>query len=571
MASRIARQAGAANLPFGVLVVQTLRRLGVDHFVVSPGSRSTPLALAAGELGDAGHTVCLDERSAAFHALGRIKATRRPVALVCTSGTAAAHYYPAVIEARETALPLLILSADRPPELRHCHAGQTIDQTKLFGSTARLYAELPLPEPDSFLARQVREICRTALETALGQPHGPVHLNCPFREPFFPLEGDVENPSRERIEALLASLEPVGPATSVVAGTRVLPERTLVLAGPRPWRDPLTEEEALLDFCREHGIPLLADGANPLRYRAGGTVPVIIHYDRMLRDDRAWEDLKPEAVILWGEPPTSKVLRKRLGEVDLRGYQSGHGIGGLNPFQGGIERVDSSLEPFLKTVTIPSGAGAFAVSWAGRDRYFEQRLAEDLRQPHGLFEGDVHRLLGSVLPAGTPVVFASSLAVRDADWFMPRREEPLIPFSQRGANGIDGTLSLARGVAAGGSRGSVLVTGDLAFLHDTNGLLGAGADRYGLLVILLNNQGGGIFDFLPVAGKAETYEALFATPQAVDFKGLVEAHGGQYALVESVAHLQSLVAGWRGPGLTVLEVRIDREVSQKLHRRYLEG
>ncbi|HKJ91204.1 MAG TPA: 2-succinyl-5-enolpyruvyl-6-hydroxy-3-cyclohexene-1-carboxylic-acid synthase, partial [Oceanipulchritudo sp.] len=312
MGSRIARQAGEANLPFGLIIVQALRRLGVDHFLVSPGSRSTPLALAAAELGEAGHTVCLDERSAAFQALGRIKASCRPVGLICTSGTAAAHYFPAVIEARETGLPLLVLSADRPAELRHCHAGQTIDQTKLFGSAVRFYGELPLPEPDPFLARQVREICRTALEAAFGQPHGPVHLNCPFREPFFPLEGDAENPSREQIGDLLAGLESVSPAMSRFTGGRILPERTLFLAGPRPWHDPASEGEAILRFCREHKIPLLADGSNPLRYRADGTVPVIIHYDRMLRDEAAWKDLKPEAVLLWGEPPTSKVLRRRL-------------------------------------------------------------------------------------------------------------------------------------------------------------------------------------------------------------------------------------------------------------------
>ena len=565
MANAGKRDPGRANLPFGRVLIGALQRFGVDHFMVSPGSRSTPLTLAAGELDPACLTVCIDERSAAFHALGRIKATRRPVALICTSGTAPAHYYPAVIEAREAGLPLVILSADRPPELRHCHAGQTIDQRKLFGTYPVFDAELPLPEEDLLLLRQVREICRRAMEAALGAPRGPVHLNCPFREPFLP-EETVPSLS---VDPLLDGLNPVRPCHADPAILPILPERTLILAGPRPFKDHSSEWEALLELGWHFGFPILADGSNPLRYHALESPHMIIHYDRIVRQDALWEELQPEAVVLWGEPPTSKLLRQRLRELDIRGYLVGDGKRGINPFHGRIEWAGQSMTAFVERCR--GSKGHFGEAWAAHDREFESRLEALFEQPHDLFEGDVHRLLGSILPEEAPIFFASSLAIRDAEWFMPRRRKALLPFCQRGANGIDGTLSVARGIAAGLKRPTWLVTGDLALLHDSNGLLGAAGDRPGVFVVLLNNAGGGIFEFLPVSRLAPQFERLFATPQCVDFGGLAKAHGGQYARIESLDQLEWEIMNWDGNGLRVAEVPVDRKTSHLLHRRFIGG
>jgi 2-succinyl-5-enolpyruvyl-6-hydroxy-3-cyclohexene-1-carboxylate synthase len=192
-------------------------------------------------------------------------------------------------------------------------------------------------------------------------------------------------------------------------------------------------------------------------------------------------------------------------------------------------------------------------------------------EPHALFEGDVHRLLGRILPPEAAVFFASSMAIRDAEWFMPLRRESLHPFCQRGANGIDGTLSVSRGIAAGLGKPVWLVTGDLAFLHDANGLLGAVSDNAGVFVVLLNNNGGGIFEFLPVSARAAGFERLFATPQAVDFRMLTEAHGGHYRLAETLQDLEEAIREWKGSGLMVTEVRVDRKQSRVLHERFLEG
>ncbi len=565
MSNDLSARTGRANGPYGELVVTALRKLGVQHFVVSPGSRSTPLTLAVAELPESEVTVCVDERSAAFHALGRIKVSRRPVALVCTSGTAGAHYYPAVIEAREAGLPLVVLTADRPPELRHCHAGQTIDQVKLFGTYPVFQAELPLPEDDPVMLRQVRELCRRAVEAALGPFHGPVHLNCPFREPFFPTDGG------ERAgfpPELLNGLHPVRRAVSDLPVLPDLPEKTLILAGPRPWMDHASEWESLLELSWSRGFPILADGSNPLRYHGAECPHLIIHYDRIARDDALWDELAPEAVILRGEPPTSKVLRARLADLDVRGYQIGEGKPGINPIHGRIEWAGGSVAAFIERCR--GNYGHYGEHWARRDREFETRLSAALEEPHELFEGDVHRLLGKILPEDSPIFYASSLAIRDAEWFMPRRTVPLLPFSQRGANGIDGTLSLARGIAAGLGQPTFLVTGDLAFLHDANGLLGSHRDDPGVFVVLLNNRGGGIFDLLPVARQTPHFERFWGTPQEVDFRKWTEAHRGRHVLCDDLVSLEWAVEEWTGQGLMVAEIPVDRKASADLHRRYLK-
>lgn len=564
MESTPAEHAALANGPFGELVIQALHRMGVSHFVVSPGSRSTPLTLAIGDLPDETFTVMLDERSAAFNALGRIKATRQPVALVCTSGTAGAHYYPAVIEAREAGLPLVVLTADRPPELRNCHAGQTIDQQKLFGTYPVFQAELPMPEKDFLLLRQARELCRTAVQSALGPMPGPVHLNCPFREPFLPKAGSV---NVEPVHELLKDLEPATSVRAVAETNPELPNRTLILAGPRPWKDREEDVRAMLRLSRKTGFPILADGSNPLRYRARRDDPVIVHYDRIVRKESFWEDLKPNAVIQWGEPPTSKVLREKLVELDLPGYLIGSSKQGMNPLHARLQYGGSVIDFVRKVDAVNSD---FSMIWSAEDQLMESALQTMLKENHALFEGDIHRRLAEALPDKAAVMYGSSLAIRDAEWFMPRSRKGLLPFSQRGANGIDGTVSIARGVASGLGQPVWLVCGDLTFLHDANGLLGASKQQPGVFIVVVNNNGGGIFEFLPVAHQSDEFERMWATPQEVDIAQLVAAHGGRHVSCDGLDGLSDAVKNWDGAGVVVAEMNVDRKQSIALHRKLLK-
>ncbi len=552
-----------ANLLSGELVIRALRSLGVEHFVVSPGSRSSPLTMAFEEIEGDGYSVVLDERSAAFQALGRIKATGKPVGLICTSGTAGAHYYPALIEARESGLPLVVITADRPPELRYCHAGQTIDQLKLFGSYPVFHVEMPIPVMDKLLFRQVREICRSAIEAAMGSPGGPVHLNCPFREPFFPIEG-----SKPALDcSFLDGLKPVLPAISESGTIPELPERTLILAGPRPGKDSNDEVEAVLALAKKTGWPILADASNPLRHHPQSLETVVVHYDRIARDEELWNELAPEAVVMWGEPPTSKVLRQKLIDSDVSGYLVCGGKQTMNSIHGRIEWIGSSMANFSGKCS--NSAGNYLYKWIETDRGMESSLRIKLQEPHSLFEGDIHRMLGRALPDSAAVFYASSMAIRDAEWFMPANGKGFRPFSQRGANGIDGTLSLARGVAGGLKSPLWLVTGDLAFLHDGNGLLGAADDNSGHFVVLINNNGGGIFELLSVAQRCQKFEKLYATPQNVELSQLVAAHGGRHHVCEDVDSLESAICSWNGEGLVVAEIKVERKLSKELHKQHL--
>ena len=552
-----------ANLMQGQLIVRTLDALGVRHFYLSPGSRSSPLTLAMRLLDSDRYSVILDERSAGFRALGHAKAAAAPVALICTSGTAAAHYYPAIIEARETGIPLIVLTADRPPELRSCHAGQTIDQVKLYAGYPVFQAELPIPRSDSLSLRQVRETCRVAVESAMGMPGGPVHLNCPYREPFFPRQGT--QPVLD--ERLWEGLVPVRKARSHPSSVLNLPQRTLILAGPAATVCRPADINAMFALANRCGWPILADAASPLRYLSREDSPVSVHYDRIARNKKTWEELRPDAILCWGEPPTSKELRACLTGLDIPGYLVSAGKRAINPTFAKMQWICSNPEDLQDHCH--ASKGSYAKEWMAQDSRIETKLSDSLLEPHALFEGDLVRLLGRIVPEQSPIVFASSLAIRDGEWFMPATSMELLPFSQRGANGIDGTVSLARGVAAGLSRPTWLLTGDLAFLHDAGGLSGAGCMDPGLFVVLVNNDGGGIFEFLAVARTCEQFEELFATPQSVDLGLLAEAHGCCHRIHDSLESLESHLKSWNGKGIEIAEVRIDRKTSRELHRHYL--
>lgn len=561
MDDELRSEAARSNLAFGRLMIEVLRKSGVEHFVVSPGSRSTPLAVAAAECG--AYSVHADERSAAFYALGRCKVTRAPVAFICTSGSALGHAFPAVMEASESGLPLLILSADRPLELQHCHAGQTLDQIKVYGSYARFFAQLPLPACSAGLARQVRELCRRAVEASMAAACGPVHLNCPFREPFFCDSGEWLVP-----EEVLSGLSPVKPVQSVGKPIGQLPERTLLLAGARAGREHPAELGALLDFLRAGHVPVLADGCNPLRHLRDNGVPVIAHYDRLARDESRWALLAPEALLLWGEPPISKVLRQRLEAMDLPVHHFGSGRPGLNPFHGRYQWHGNDVGSVLSGLAQKNTA--FAQTWAKADAEAESGLQTYFAASHSFFEGDVHRILSEELGSGMPVLYANSLSIRDAEWFVPAGKTDWEPFSQRGANGIDGTVSMARGIVEAAGQPGVLVIGDLALIHDSNGLLQAARTRPGLLIVLINNSGGGIFELLPAAKQVAQFESLYGTPQSVDFRYLAQAHGVRYKRAESHDALVNALREYESNGLTLLEVIIDRKASADCHRQSLK-
>ena len=544
------------------VLVETLARLGVDYAVVSPGSRSTPLTFAFVAHPQIGVIPVLDERSAAFFALGLAKRSGRPVALVCTSGTAGANYLPAIVEAHESGVPLLVLTADRPPELRACASGQTIDQQKIFGGFVGFYHECAVPEPRLELLRYLRQTVAHAVGWSQQPPAGPVHLNCPFRDPLPPVDdGGAAAALKDACEwpAFFAHLtRPV--ASGAIAE---LPElnpswRGLIVAGPEATDVPARYAASIGMVARKLGWPLLADGVSPVRNHAELAVNLVTAYDAILRGKHA-DLLRPEVVICCGGWPTSKVLRGWLEKTDpeilLVTARPAANRDGLH---GRTRQVVADLPTWAGELPWTKGRNAFTTRWLKAERVARAALDRGLKAAKELFEPKAAWLLARHLPVDTPVFVASSMPVRDMEYFWPANNRRAHFHFNRGANGIDGTLSTALGVAHGGTP-TVLLTGDLALLHDTNGFLLRPKLRGSLTVVLINNRGGGIFEHLPVAKFDPPFEDFVATPQEVDFARLCAAYDIEHVPVSNWAQFTELVSTLPKRGIRVLELRTDRK------------
>lgn len=550
------------NALWGGVVAETLARCGVRVAVVSPGSRSTPLAFAfAGHPGIEAIPV-LDERSAAFFALGIAKREMRPVALLCTSGSAGANYFPAVIEAHEAGVPLVVLTADRPPEMRGCASGQTIDQHRLYGSYVRFHHELAVPGLDLALLRYLRQTLAHAVERSLAPFAGPVHLNAPFRDPLAPDDdggGTQDFAGGVDWEAFFGHLAPPRPVVSVsLAPVFSHSVHGVIVAGPVPAVDAAAHAASLGEVARRLGWPVLADGLSAARNHESLVPHLVTRYDAILRTPAAAEELRPEAVLCIGEWPTSKVLRGWIGESGATVFFVTDRPDNRDALHGRTRRVVIPLQAFAEGLPTAGAPNGYERLWAAHEARARAALDARLGAEEALIEPKAAWILGRSLPEGTLVSVANSMPIRDMEFVWPANNRGMRVFYNRGANGIDGTLSAAVGVAHG-SAPAVLLTGDLALLHDSNGFLIAPRLKGSLTVVLINNNGGGIFEHLPVARFDPVFEEFFATPQGVDFGKLCSAHGVGHVHVEDWPHFEGLISTLPAQGMRVLEITADRK------------
>ncbi|MFM1851602.1 MAG: hypothetical protein RIS54_1286 [Verrucomicrobiota bacterium] len=556
------------NTLWAGVLVETLWRCGVRSAVVSPGSRSTPLTLALARHGGIEATPVLDERSAAFFALGIARRTHRPVVLVCTSGTAGANYFPAVIEAQESGVPLLVLTADRPPEMRACASGQTIDQQRLFGTHVSYYHELAVPEANLARLRYLRQTLAQACRQTQEPQAGPVHLNVPFRDPLVPVPEDgVDAIAAEIDEAFFSHLQPSDPVTpgQTRIWQRAISARGVIVAGPDQTARPAGYAASVARLARQLGWPVLADGVSPLRHFPAKGATIVTAYDTILRNVGAARDLAPRYVLCLGEWPTSKVLRAWIESSGAEIVLVSQRYDNRDALHGRTRHLNASVEA-LTALVRQRQPGAYAAAWARAETQVRAAMAATTRPRGGVFEGDVVPVLAEALPDEVALFVASSMPVRDVEYFWPVAPRGRRLFFNRGANGIDGTLSTALGVAHGGGA-SFLLTGDLAFLHDSNGLLIAPQLCGSLTVIVVNNAGGGIFEHLPVAHINPPFEEFFATPQTVDIGALCAAHGVSHRVVKTVGELRRALSHRPAAGVRVLEVRTDRKRDAAFRKR----
>jgi 2-succinyl-5-enolpyruvyl-6-hydroxy-3-cyclohexene-1-carboxylate synthase len=551
------------NSLWASVLVETLVRGGVKHAVISPGSRSTPLTMAFAARSDLEAIPVLDERSAAFFALGLAKQRLEPVALVCTSGTATANFFPAIIEAHESGVPLMVLTADRPPELRACASGQTIDQQKIYGDYVNFHHELALPEVTEPILRYLRQTVTHALTRTLVPVAGPVHLNIPFRDPLPPVADDGNTASFARAidwEHFFSHLEPVAVAAPVCPLPRIVPDvHGIIVVGPAQPAEVASYVAAVAEIARRLGWPVLADALSPVRNHLAQFPNLVATYDIVLRNANAAERLKPEVVLCLGAWPTSKVLRAWIESSNPTIWMATERADNRDALHGRTRHLAMGLPLLASQLPLAIDENGYQRMWARYEEKVRPVLEQRMQAVSELFEPKATWILARNLPASTPVFIANSMPVRDAEYVWSVGDRGLRPLCNRGANGIDGTLSTALGVAHEAGAPAVLITGDLALLHDTNGFLIRPKFRGSLTIVLINNRGGGIFDHLPVAQFDPPFEEFFATPQEADFAKLCSAYGVQHVTVQGWKHFTELVLQLPPSGIRVLEIRTDRK------------
>ncbi|PEK01873.1 2-succinyl-5-enolpyruvyl-6-hydroxy-3-cyclohexene-1-carboxylic-acid synthase [Bacillus wiedmannii] len=551
--------------------VDELTRLNVCDVVISPGSRSTPIALLMEQHEGMNTYLHVDERSAGFFALGIAKAKKRPVALLCTSGTAAANYYPAVCEAFHSRVPLIVLTADRPHELRDVGAPQAMNQFNLYGTFVKQFTEMALPEASEAMYHYARMTTQRTIASALLAPQGPVHLNFPVREPLIPdfsleslwdkgrgeytgvvQQGNVMMPS-EYVDSLVGRLSHM--------------EKGLIICGD----DSHSEIAAFAaELAEKTGYPILADPLSNIRSGHHDKTMVIDCYDTFLRNELLKETWKPEVMIRFGGMPVSKALtqfiKKQTKAIHIVVEESGQW---RDPALVATEVVQASDIAFCSAL-IEKVPVMKKNDWFGMWQHINEKTKKTLREMETYetaFEGKVITDIVRVLPEGATLFASNSMPIRDTDSFFFTSDKNIQVMANRGVNGIDGIISTALGASIICDP-LVLVIGDLSFYHDLNGLLAAKLHELNITIVVVNNDGGGIFSFLPQYEKKEHFESLFGTPIGLDYEHVVKMYGGSFSRVNGWEQFREEVQkGTTTEGLHVVEICTNRDENLTLHRK----
>jgi 2-succinyl-5-enolpyruvyl-6-hydroxy-3-cyclohexene-1-carboxylate synthase len=568
---------GAANARWCAALVDELARAGLRDACACPGSRSTPLAIALASHPAIKLWMHIDERSASFFGLGIAKYTRRAVALLCTSGSAAANFFPAIVEARYARVPLLVLTADRPHELRDTGAPQTIDQIRLYGAHVKWFVEMALPEQAPSALRYARTVASRAAALASASPAGPVHLNCPFREPFMPEDADAGAPAAATDEPPYIAVDdaPRAPANAAVAAVAAeIRGRTrgLIVCGPNHEGD---YADAVGRLGADLGFPILADPLSQVRCGPHQRSTVVDSYDASLRVDEFARRYAPEVVLRFGALPASKPLVRYLegqGSACRQIFIDSAGWNDTALMPGRVLHADARLSCLRLLEALgdyrPPDADRWCHEWLKIASLTRGAIARHLEGLATLFEGKVFAELAALMPPGATLFAGNSMPVRDLDTFFPGRESPLRFMGNRGANGIDGVMSSALGAAAVHAGAPlVLAIGDLSFYHDSNALLAAKLHRLQATIVLLNNDGGGIFSFLPQADHPEHFEQLFGTPHGLDFSRFSAAYGARFSRVATWDDFHCAIGqAFKTDGVNIVEVPTQRTSNVRLHR-----
>jgi 2-succinyl-5-enolpyruvyl-6-hydroxy-3-cyclohexene-1-carboxylate synthase len=539
-------------------LVDELYQLGVREIVISPGARSTPLAMLFCEH-DFKTFVNIDERSAGFFALGISKENERPVVIVCTSGTAVANYLPALVEAKYSQIPLIVLTADLPPELRYVGAPQFIDQDKIFNNYVKYYEELALPEEKETMCKYVRVVMQKAYSSAMSKGYGAVHINVPVQEHLIPDFSKLDF-AKGRQNSKYEFLQ--GENQLTFEDSTFKNKNGLIICGPDAYSN---YREEILELGERLKAPVLADPLSNLRNFSNNII--IDSYDAFLKSDIIKKELEPQFIIHFGQVSVSKRLQQFLSMYqDALYLQVAETFQYCNPSLSTKKYIVSSPAAFAKAIHIQNINTVYLNKWL----YYQKKMRKKLnsvKDERTLFEGRLIQIIQNVVPQESRLVVSNSMPIRDMDYFFESRNQNIKILCNRGANGIDGTVSTALGVSVSNNQ-TVLLTGDLSFYHDLNGLLVGKTHSLNLVIILLNNNGGGIFRYLP-QHKEKYFDYLFLTPHDISFEGLKTLYNIQYNEANDYQLFENLFRmALTLEGIKLIEVKIDSELSKILHDKY---
>ncbi|MEP7201534.1 MAG: 2-succinyl-5-enolpyruvyl-6-hydroxy-3-cyclohexene-1-carboxylic-acid synthase [Ilumatobacteraceae bacterium] len=533
---------------FCATLVDEWVRHGLRHAVVAPGSRSTPMALALTSRTDIEVHIFHDERSASFAALGIALSSGVPAALLCTSGTAATHFHAAVVEAHQSGVPMLVLTADRPPELHGVGAPQTIEQARLYGDAVRQFSDPGVPDDEQ--RSTWRSTASDAWTRATGDRPGPIHLNLQFREPLVGIAGELP-------PALVTSVQPSVPADLDAVIGLLEKVRGVIVAG-----NGVDEPRLVQEFAAARGWPVLADPLSACQMLDDA----VVRFDSVLRHAAFADAHGPEVVVQLGMPPASKVLAQWLASSGAT-HVAVSPVGLVSdPNLVGARQVHAPIGAFCERL---AGSQSVAVDqswteeWLKADRIARAALDSALGPDSTLSEPGVARAVTANVPAGGHLVVASSMPVRDVEWFGTPRSDIKV-HANRGANGIDGVIATAIGVAIGSGAPTVVLLGDVAFCHDMSSLTALSSRQLDLTIVVTDNDGGAIFSFLPQAATLpdDVFEQMFGTPHGTDIVEVARALGLRSYNTETA---EGLAAAFDEPDTCVVRVVSNRKDNVDAH------
>lgn len=574
------------NILWAETFLGELVSFGVKYACISPGSRSTPLTLAAARNKKIKSFINIDERSSAFFALGLAKSTETPVVLICTSGTATAEFYPAIIEAYQQRVPLIVCTADRPPELVNVGANQTINQDNIYKNHIRWYCPAGLPEASAKGLKHIKLCASKAYYESFIKSRGPVHLNFPFRKPFEPDSyTDEISQNLLQLKGIKEIDFPDTDDTAVknlnrrkwfrdISKRLVESKKILLIAGPEKYNAAFPAE--ISGLAKILNAPVLADGLSNIRFGIHDKGNIVSNFDAILRSDKFSGENRPDLILHFGRTVTSKALENYLEKCAAPKFlinDSGDWFDPSNKAKAAIK-----CRPYIfcrEMIHCLEGNIDFKsrTTWTGKfinaDKIASELKSKIIKRSASLNECRIPGEIIELIPDNSQIMISNSMPVRDFDYFASGLAKNITVFNNRGASGIDGIISTALGTAAQSKKPAVLITGDLAFYYDLNGLLAAKNYNIPLIIILVNNNGGGIFDILPIAEYGKLFSKYFTVSHNLDFSHFVKAYGGNYKRIKNWSEFRSsFKKALKSKSFSVIEIGTNSGQSLKLRRKF---